>query len=211
MKSLEAFRTSLLLLALANTGCAQTSSVPVAPATAQSPTQTAGPSITVELPQPIKTIGKANVYYDEKSKRSSARVNFYVIGRPEDIPKVDVLSIETQVEGPGKEPMEPESVSFRLTSYSHGQTYKYQNDSKLSLFINGTLFLAGTCRPSFANIDPRGSVEEEYFSPNISYEQFSTLLRANKLSMRFGGTEFEIKGENLGALKDLDRSVSAGH
>jgi len=211
MKFLGTFRTNLILLAIANIGCAQTPSVPVAPVPAQPSTQEPGPTIRVELPLPIKRIGKASVYYDEKAKRSRATVMFYALGRAEDIQKVDVLSIETQVEGPGKEPMKPESVDFRLNSYSHGVAFKYKNDSKLSIFINGTLFLSGTCRPSFANIDPRGGVEGEYFSPRLSYEQFSKLLSGKDLSMKFGGTEFEIKGENLDALKDLARSVSPGH
>jgi len=175
---------------------------------AQPSSQSAGPSIKVQLPQPIKTVGKASVYYDEATKRSRATVTFYVVGRAEDILKVDVLSLEIQIEGPGKESMKPESVDFRLDSYSHGGGYKYKDNSKLTIFINGTLFLTGVCQPGFAAIDPRGGVTEEYFSPRLSYEQFTKLLNAEKLSMKFGDTEFEIAGENLGSLRDLTRSVS---
>jgi len=208
MKLLGVFRSGLIFLAFANSSCAQTSSAPAPPDPAQPSPQATGPTIAVRLPQPTKTIGKAKVYYDEARKRSTATVDFYVVGRPEDILKVDVLSITTQIEGPGKEPLKPESVTFSIYSYSHGIGYKYKNDPKLSIFIDGALFLTGVCDPSFAAIDPRGGVTERYFSPRLTYGQFVNLLKAEKLSMEFGGTGFPIEGDNLAALKDLYRSVS---
>ena len=73
------------------------------------------------------------------------------------------------------------------------------------------LFVTGVCNSSFAAIDPRGGVTEEYFSPSLSYEQFLKLVDGAKLTMKFGSTEFEIKGENLEALEDLAKLVSPAH
>ena len=200
----------LVSFLLANGACAQTSSIPVAsPASSPSP-QSAGPTIRVSLPQPTKTKGKASVYYDEGSKRSTAKVSFYVVGRAEDIQKVDVLSVETRVDGPGKESIKPESVFFRFYSYSHGTGYKYKEDPKLTIYLNGIWLLTGVCQSSFAAIDPRGGVTEEYFSPGISYEQFTKLLSGGKISMKFGSTEFVIEGDTLEALEDLSIVVSGG-
>ena len=196
-------KITLISFLLVHSACGQTSE------SAQYSPQNPGPAISVTLPQPIRKKGKATVYYDEQSKRSRAKVSFYVVGRAEDIQKADVLSIETEVEGPGKESMDPDAVFFRLYSYSHGVNYKYKDDPKLSIFIDGNTFLTGVCRSSFAAIDPRGGVTEEYFSPRVSYEQFTKLLSLGKLSMKFGSTEFEIEGENLEALKDLAGVVTA--
>jgi len=201
----------LITFVLANGACAQTSSVPVAAPLASPIPQSSGPTIRVSVPQPIKTIGKASVYYDEGTKSSTAKVSFYVVGRAEDIQKIDVLSIETRVDGPGKESMKPESVFFRFYSYSHGAGYKYKEDPNLTIFINGIWFLAGVCQSSFAGIDPRGGVTEEYFSPRVSYEQFMKLMSGGKIAMKFGGTEFQIEGDNLEALKDLAEVVSGKH
>jgi hypothetical protein len=198
----------LVSFLLANGACAQTASIPVASPSSSPTPQTAGPTIRVSLLQPTKTIGKASVYYDEGSKRSTAKVNFYVVGRAEDIQQVDALSVETRVDGPGKESMKPESVFFRFYSYSHGTGYKYKEDPKLTIYLNGTWFLTGLCQSSFVAIDPRGGVTEEYFSPRVSYEQFTKLLSGGTISMKFGSTEFVIEGDNLGALRDLAEVVS---
>lgn len=197
-------------MALAAGACAHTSSPALTSPPAQSP-QSSGPTIQVTTPQPVKTVGKASVAHDQKSNRSTAKVSFYVVGRPEEIKNVDVLQIEARIEGSGKESMKPEEVYFRLYSYSHGTEYKYKSDPKLSIFINGVLFVTGVCNSSFAAIDPRGGVTEEYFSPSLSYEQFLKLVDGAKLTMKFGSTEFEIKGENLEALEDLAKLVSPAH
>jgi len=150
------------------------------------------------------------VYYDQRSNRSTAKVSFYVVGRPEDIQNTDVLQIEPAIEGLGKESMKPEEVYFRLYSYSHGATFKYKSNPKLSIFVDGNMVLTAVCKPSFAEIDPRGGVTEEYFSSPLSYDQFAKLVTGN-LSMSFGATEFRIEGENLAALKDLMSIVSPSH
>jgi hypothetical protein len=51
-------------------------------------------------------------------------------------------------------------------------------------------------------------VTEEYFSPRVSYEQFTKLLSGGTISMKFGSNEFAIEGDNLGALQDLAVVVS---
>jgi hypothetical protein len=154
-------------------------------------------------------MGNASVFYDQESNRSTAKVSFYVVGRPADIKDVDVLQLETRIEGQGKDMVKPEDVFFRLYSYSHGESYKYKSDPKLSMFINGSMFLTGICSSSFAAIDPRGGVTEEYFSPRLSYEQYKAFVNGRKLSMTFGSTEFIIEGENLEALVDLAELMSS--
>jgi hypothetical protein len=204
------FKVILVSFLLVNGACAQSSSIPVSSTNAPPISQGPGPTISVSLPQPTKTIGKASVYYDQGSKRSTAKVSFYVVGRAEYIQKEDVLSVETSVDGPGKESMKPESVFFRFYSYSHGAGYKYKEDAKLTMYLNGIWFLTGVCQSSFAAIDPRGGVAEEYFSPRVSFEQFMKLLSGGTISMKFGRTEFVIEGDNLGALEDLAEVVSGG-
>ena len=108
----------LIWMALAAGACAHTSSPALTSPPAQSP-QSSGPTIQVTTPQPVKTVGKASVAHDQKSNRSTAKVSFYVVGRPEEIKNVDVLQIEARIEGSGKESMKPEEVYFRLYSYSH--------------------------------------------------------------------------------------------
>lgn len=197
-----------LVLATANISCAQAPLPSPSPSSQSSP-HAAGPSITVQVPTPTKTVGKADVYYDETRKRTKAKVSFYVIGRPEDILKTDVLSITTEIHGPGRTPMRPESVNFSLYSYSHGKGYKYKNDAKLTIFLDDVFLLSNEFQPHFMAIDPRGGVTENYFSAPIPYDKFLKILGAKKIVMKFGSTEFEIRSENLEALRDLNKSIAS--
>jgi hypothetical protein len=129
-----------LVLASANISCAQAPLPSPSPSSESSP-PAAGPSITVQVPTPAKTVGKADVYYDETRKRTKAKASFYVIGRPEDILKTDVLSLTIEIEGAGRRPAKPEAVNFSLYSYSHGKGYRYKNDAKLRIFLDDAFLL----------------------------------------------------------------------
>jgi hypothetical protein len=201
--------TQMLLIVLfgvvsANAGCAQTRSPSPSP---QSSPPTAGPSISIQVATPAKSFGKTEVYYDATRKRTKAKVDFYVIGRPEDALKTDVLSLTIEMEGPGRRPVKAESIIFSLYSYSHGKSYKYKSDPKLTIFLDDTLLLSDEFQPFFMAIDPRGGVTEHYLSARIPYDKLLQILKAKKIVMKFGSTTFEIQGENLEALRDLNKSI----
>jgi len=201
----------MVLFGVANVSaaCAQTpSSSPSPSPSPQSSPVIAGPSISIQVPTPTKTVGKAEVYYDDTRKRTKAKVDFYVIGRPEDILTTDVLSLAIEIEGPGRRPVKAESIIFSLYSYSHGKSYKYKSDSKLTIFLDNALLLSDDFQPFFMAIDPRGGVTEHYLSARIPYDKLLQILKAKKIVMKFGSTTFEVQGENLEALRDLNKSIT---
>ena len=180
---------------------------PFAPAPSSSAASNSGPPPPPTVSATRKTIGKAEVYYYEKFNETRATVSFNVIGQHDSFLKTDVLSMQTAFEVTGRKLIKPEFVYLSLFSHSYGLTYKYKDNPKLTIFLDDVVFASSDLQPSFTSNDRRGGFTEDYVSPKLPYDKFLQILGAKKIKMKFGNTEFEIKGENLKALRDLNKVV----
>ena len=155
---------------------------------------------------PVKTVGKAKVYYFKNSDKSRVTVEFILHGSYEKILKEDYFTMGAEFEVPGKKVTQPQTVMITLFSYTHGVDYRYKNNNQVTLFINKKTLLIGNPRPSFMRIDQRGGVIEHY-TFSMPYENLLEIVKANQATLKLGVTKFELRTEHINALKDLYQSI----
>jgi hypothetical protein len=154
---------------------------------------------------PEKTFGKATAYYTKGFDAMEVASESWVIGNSNGPFMDDRLLMTAYFRSPGKMLARPQSMHFVFES--HSQALKYGSDRKLQILVDGIEFASGETLITHSECRPRIPCEEVMKSPELPYNSFLQIINAKKVEMRLGPTGFELRQENIEALRDLDRIV----
>lgn len=151
----------------------------------------------------LKTVGKASAYFAPLANKTEGTVilDLKVEGMPSTSRE---LSVMVYFSIPGQGLKKPEAITFNFLS-STSQP-KYKDNHHLTIFLDGEQFSTGETRIIKSECD-RGRCEEGIKSPAIPFDKFQLMLNAKTITMQLGLSRFEIKGDDLEALRDLSRLV----
>jgi hypothetical protein len=97
----------------------------------------------------------------------------------------------------------PESVVLEFSTYSDKRMFK--DSPKLFIYADGQRVFSGTAQlNNVMGSDAEKSVNE-FLSQEISYSQFVQLTNGRRVKITLGQREFELRGEDLEALRSLRR------
>jgi hypothetical protein len=145
----------------------------------------------------VKEVGRAKVLYNERGNKTIVQTAQLQVHGDRDS---DIM-FQAGFEVSGKEITKPSDVTLSFFSVARERTYA--DNRALKILIDGKEALASVARYE------RGNTNGEVFlitvTQGISYELFLRLINAKSVKVRIGPTEFDLKGNNLDALKDLQR------
>jgi len=147
----------------------------------------------------LKEIGKAKASYNERTDKTIVQTSpLQVAGDFR-----NGISFRAGYASKGKQITKPESIT--LTFYSSAQDRTYADNRALLINIDGKVVLSETAK--YENGNTNGAVFLISVTQAISYEMFVRLLAANKVQMKLGPTQFELKESDIEVLKDLRKLI----
>lgn len=170
----------------------------VAPSFSQSPKQP--PPVLA----PSKEIGKAKVFYIERTNQTRAQAFSYIQGTVMDIyeKKKEVIAMTLEFVVKGRKVTKPEFLSLSLTSYS-ARPVKYASNHKITIIVDGIELLSETGVDRYVNTPFLRSSSESYGIARLPYKDFETMAKSKRIAIQIGETKIDLKDEDVQALKDL--------
>jgi len=148
------------------------------------------------------------VRYSETNNRTLARIYTYILGTSPEVPerKKEVITMELGYSVPGRATKPPESIYFRLVSYSPNVP-QYTNNHGVTIFVDDSVLLNDPGFNWYADDNPPPTASESYGIQKLKFLDFQKMAKANTLSIQLGTTKINITGESLDAVRDLLRTV----
>ena len=156
--------------------------------------------------KPVRTVGKAKVFYFKETNRSVVDTDFVLLGNLKNILREDVFQVTAGFTVSGEKIARPKAINLMLYSYIHGSDYRYKDDHQAGILIDDKLIVSGIASQGFHAIDPRGGVTETY-NIAIPFDALGEILNAKYAKLRFGKSIFDLNAEAIAALKDLQKAI----
>ncbi len=107
---------------------------------------------------------------------------------------------------PGRVPITPRFVTAYFSSASNQEHGRYEHNTGVIVLADGERFRLGAATRSIRRI--AGDAHLEFMSLDIPFKKLKWIIRAKKVEIQIGNTEFVLSPDYMKALRQFVRSFS---
>ncbi|HEV2913670.1 MAG TPA: hypothetical protein VGX92_10350 [Pyrinomonadaceae bacterium] len=155
--------------------------------------------------KPIKTVGKAEVYYFKSANKTAVKTNLPIYDRKTD-GKLDTLGLQVRFEVNGEKVIAPGLVLLEFITQTFEPKFATSEGRYLTILVDDREIGAGEMRVVNTTKWPQGN-HTEWVGTAITFDTFKRIAKAGKVMMRLGKIEIELKDVQLDPLRDMLRTI----
>lgn len=190
MKKVFVFLTCLVLINICGSSCySQQPPPPPPPAPAK----------------PVKTIGKAEVYYVKSTDKTEVQTHQLIYDNKID-GKLDSLTLQARFKVDGQKIVVPNRVLFEFVTQTYEPKFVNPDDRRLTIYVDGNELGSGEMKVVNTIKWPQGN-STEWIGTAFDFATFSRIAKSSKVIMHIGKINVDFTDAQLEALRDMLRAI----